>query len=483
MTSPPHPASPDPAFPAPAPPVLSPLDGRYRSVVAPLADQLSERALNATRVEVECAWLAFLHDESIAGLTPLDAAQRAALDAVATGVDDAAVAELAAIEATTRHDVKAVEYWIKRRLADTPLADSAEMVHFLCTSEDVNNLAYALMLRRAVTQVWLPAAHGVADDLHAMALEHADVAMLARTHGQPATPTTLGKELAVVVARLRRQLARVEATQYLGKLNGATGTYAAHTVACPEVDWPAASRRFVTSLGLAWNPLTTQIEPHDWMAELFADVARFGRVVHDLCVDVWLYVSAGWFRQAVEPGAVGSSTMPHKVNPIRFENAEANLEVSAGMLHTLESTLVTSRLQRDLSDSSMLRTTGPALGHSLLALVNVRRGLASLAVAHDVIAADLDGAWEVLAEAVQSVLRRAGVDRPYERLAELTRGGRVDAARLHAFVRDQGLPAALEQRLLALTPATYTGLAGRLARGEAGSAAGAGQPRAEDPGA
>lgn len=374
------------------------------------------------------------------------------------------------------HDVKAVEYFVKRRLAAAPDALGAEtvlpgvgeLVHFACTSEDVNNLSYALMVRGAVEQVWLPAATALADQLAEMARDLADVPMLSRTHGQPATPTTLGKELAVLAHRLRRQLRRVGAAEYLGKLNGATGTYGAHTVAVPGVDWPSVSKHFVEGLGLTWNPLTTQIESHDWQAELYADVARFNRILHNLATDVWTYISLGFFTQIPVPGATGSSTMPHKVNPIRFENAEANLEISSALLDTLGSTLVTSRLQRDLTDSTTQRNVGPAFGHSLLAIDNVRRGLKALAANADLMAADLDENWEVLGEPIQSAMRAAsvagvpGMENPYERLKDLTRGQRVDAARLREFVAGLGLPDDVAQRLSDLTPATYTGLASRL---------------------
>ncbi len=345
-----------------------------------------------------------------------------------------------------------------------------ELVHFACTSEDVNNLSYALMVQGAVRSVWLPAATALADQVADLAREHAAVPMLSRTHGQPATPTTLGKELAVLAHRLRRQLRRVEGAEYLGKLNGATGTYGAHTVAVPGVDWPAVSKHFVEHLGLVWNPLTTQIESHDWQAELYADVARFNRVLHNLATDVWTYISLGFFVQIPVPGATGSSTMPHKVNPIRFENAEANLEISSALLDTLASTLVTSRLQRDLTDSTTQRNIGTAFGHSLLAVDNVRRGLGALAVGTTTLDADLDANWEVLGEPIQSAMRAAsvagvpGMDNPYERLKELTRGQRIDAAQLREFVAGLGLPDDVAARLSALTPATYTGLAEQLVR-------------------
>ena len=343
-----------------------------------------------------------------------------------------------------------------------------ELVHFACTSEDINNTSYALMVKGAVEQVWLPRAHALVDQLSGMARELAEVPLLAHTHGQPATPTTMGKELAVLAYRLTRQLDRVGATTYLGKLNGATGTYGAHVEAVPGVDWQQVGRDVVEGLGLTWNPLTTQIESHDWQAELYADIARFNRVLHNLCTDVWTYISMGYFAQVRGQGAVGSSTMPHKVNPIRFENAEANLEVSNALLDVLASTLVTSRLQRDLTDSSMQRNIGTALGHSLLAVDNASRGLAGLDAVPEAMAADLDANWEVLAEPIQSVMRALaargveGMSNPYERLKELTRGRRIGQADLVDFVRGLGLPAEEEARLVALTPARYVGIAPRL---------------------
>jgi adenylosuccinate lyase len=445
-------------------PPLGPLDGRYREVVAPLADHLSEAALNRQRVRVEAEWLIHLGAQpDLPAVRVITPAEVDLLRGLAPGFDQAAVTELAGIERVTRHDVKAVEYLIKSRIEHTSLADLTELVHLFCTSEDVNNLAYALMVRDAVRQVWLPAAAGLVDELAALARLHRDLPMLARTHGQPATPTTLGKELAVPAHRLRRQLTRIGAAEYLGKINGATGTYAAHQVAVPGADWQRISRGFVEQLGLTWNPLTTQIESHDWQAELYADLARFNRVLHNLCTDVWTYISLGYFVQRLEAaGTVGSSTMPHKVNPIRFENAEANLEVSCALFDVLGSTLVTSRLQRDLTDSSMQRNIGTAFGHSLVAIDNTRRGLAGLDADPAATARDLDATWEVLGEAVQSVMRVHGLEQPYERLKELTRGRRVDAAAIREFVGTLGLPADAQRRLLELTPAGYTGLASAL---------------------
>ncbi|KQT99413.1 adenylosuccinate lyase [Sanguibacter sp. Leaf3] len=460
---------------------LGPLDGRYRSTVAPLVDHLSEAALNRERLHVEVEWLVALTDGTadgpvVPGAPRLSDAEKAYLRDVVTTFSGDGIAEMAEIERETVHDVKAVEYFLKRRLAAAPaaLGDATvlpgvgELVHFACTSEDVNNLSYALMVRGAVQQVWLPAATALVEQIAEMAREHASVPMLSRTHGQPATPTTVGKELAVLAHRLRRQVRRVESAEYLGKLNGATGTYGAHVVAVPGTDWPTVSKAFVEGLGLTWNPLTTQIESHDWQSELYADIARFNRILHNLATDVWTYISLGFFKQIPVPGATGSSTMPHKVNPIRFENAEANLEISCALLDTLSATLVTSRLQRDLTDSTTQRNIGPAFGHSLLAIDNVRRGLKALAVNGDLLADDLDGNWEVLGEAVQSAMRAAsvagveGMENPYERLKELTRGHRINGEDMRTFVAGLGLPDDVATRLAAMTPGSYVGLAERL---------------------
>lgn len=460
---------------------LGALDGRYRGAIAPLVDHLSEAALNRERLHVEVEWLITLTNGTptgpiVPGAPTLTDAEKDYLRAIVTSFDADGITELASIERETVHDVKAVEYYIKRRIADAPthlgantsLPAVSELVHFACTSEDINNLSYALMVKGAVTQVWLPAARALADQVAAMAHEHKSVPMLSRTHGQPATPTTLGKELAVLAHRLRRQITRIEHDEYLGKLNGATGTFGAHSVALPDVEWPQVSRQFVEHLGLTWNPLTTQIESHDWQAELYSDVSRYNRILHNLATDVWTYISLGFFTQIPVPGATGSSTMPHKVNPIRFENAEANLEISCALLDVLASTLVTSRLQRDLTDSSSQRNIGSAFGHSLLAIDNVARGLDRLAVAESVLRGDLDANWEVLGEPIQSVMRAAavagvdGMDNPYERLKELTRGQRIGSADLIAFVRGLGLPPQDTERLAALTPATYVGLAQEL---------------------
>ncbi|MCL2092284.1 MAG: adenylosuccinate lyase [Micrococcales bacterium] len=459
------------------PPVpLGPLDGRYRPAVVALVDHLSEAALNRERLHVEAEWLIHLTSTGVVpGAPRLSEAEQAYLRGVVTTFGADQIAELGQIERTTVHDVKAVEYFLKRRLADAPatldrtvLPEVGELVHFALTSEDVNNLSYALMVRGAVRDIWAPAAAALVDQVAALAREQRATPMLALTHGQSATPTTLGKELAVTAHRLRRQLVRIGHDEYLGKLNGATGTYGAMVAAVPGADWPRVSRTFVEHLGLVWNPLTTQIESHDWQAELYADMARFNRVLHNLATDMWAYISRGVFTQIPVPGATGSSTMPHKVNPIRFENAEANLEIACALLDTLAATLVTSRLQRDLTDSTTQRNIGPAFGHSLLAIDNVRRGLAGLAVNQDRLAAELDTSWEVLAEPVQSAMRAAavagvpGMANPYERLKELTRGQRITGPQLRQLVADLGLPDQAAARLAALTPATYTGLAAHL---------------------
>ncbi len=456
------------------PPIaLGALDGRYRAAVAPLVDHLSEAALNRERVRVEVEWL--IHQTGhgvIPGVRKLSDVEVAALRGIVESFGPVQVAELAEIERETVHDVKAVEYFLKGRLARIAPGEEdaglAELIHFGCTSEDINNLSYALMVKGAVTQVWLPKAQALVEQVSGMARELRDVPLLAHTHGQPATPTTMGKELAVLAFRLGRQLRRIERQEYLGKFNGATGTFGAHALALPDVDWPTVSRQFVEGLGLTWNPLTTQIESHDWQAELYADVARFNRILHNLCTDVWTYISMGYFAQVRGQGTVGSSTMPHKVNPIRFENAEANLEVSNALLDVLGSTLVQSRLQRDLTDSSMQRNIGTAFGHSLLALDNVSHGLAGLDAVPEAMAADLEANWEVLGEPIQSAMRALGaqgmpgMEEPYERLKDLTRGRGVKGEDVREFVRGLGLPAEVEARFLALTPQTYTALASLL---------------------
>ena len=454
---------------SPLPPQpISPLDGRYRPAVQALGEHLSEAGLNRARVHVEVEWLLALTDRGMFGSTPLAAEQARALRAFASDFGQREIDELAALEATTRHDVKAVEYLVRAKLTELGLNAVSELTHFACTSEDINNLSYALTIQAAVREVWLPRFRDVLAGLRAIALDERATPMLAHTHGQPATPTTVGKEFAVFVARLERGLARVEAVEVLGKFSGATGTFAAHAAADPDADWPAISREFVTSLGLSWNPLTTQIEPHDWQAELFSAVSHLNRILHNLCTDLWAYISMGYISQIPQAGATGSSTMPHKINPIRFENAEANLELSSALLDSLAATLVTSRLQRDLTDSTTQRNIGVALGHSLLALDNLARGLDEIAVDREALAADLDANWEVLGEAIQTVIRaevtagRSSIADPYALLKELTRGHRTGADELRDFVRKLDIGEAAKARLLELTPAGYIGLAPQL---------------------
>ncbi|MDX2376151.1 adenylosuccinate lyase [Microbacterium sp. LRZ72] len=447
---------------------LSPLDGRYRPVVTELADHLSESGLNRARVEVEVEWLIALTDRSLFGTSPLPEDKKTALRTLYLSFGQDEIDWLAEREAITRHDVKAVEYLVRDRLAALGLDAIAELTHFACTSEDINSLSYALTVKRAVTEVWLPALQAVTRRLDELADAHREAPMLSRTHGQPATPTTMGKELAVFAARLRRVTTRVAASEYLGKFSGATGTWSAHLAANPDVNWPLVAREFVESLGLDFNPLTTQIESHDWQVELY-DLARHaGGILHNLATDVWTYISLGYFAQIPVAGATGSSTMPHKINPIRFENAEANLEISGALFGSLSQTLVTSRLQRDLTDSSTQRNIGVAFGHSLLALDNLRRGLDEISLAEDLLLADLDGNWEVLGEAIQTVVRaevvagRSSIADPYALLKELTRGRRIGPDDLAQFVRGLDIGDDARARLLALTPRTYTGLAAEL---------------------
>jgi adenylosuccinate lyase len=447
---------------------ISPLDGRYYPVVHTIGEHLSEAGLNRARVKVEVEWLVFLTDHAMFTTSPLSVDDKAALRAVVDDFGQTAIAELAQIEATTRHDVKAVEYFVRARLAELGLDAVAELTHFAATSEDVNNLSYALTVRDALQQVWLPAYRQVVDALRSLAVSLRETPMLAHTHGQPATPTTLGKEIAVVVYRLERVLQQIEDSEFLGKFSGATGTFSAHLAADPEADWPALSREFVEGLGLTWNPLTTQIESHDWQAELYDRVRHANRILHNLATDVWTYISMGYFTQIPQAGATGSSTMPHKINPIRFENAEANLEISSALFSTLSETLVTSRLQRDLTDSTTQRNIGVAFGHSLLALDNLRRGLGEIAVNEVRLAEDLDGNWEVLAEAIQTVIRaevtagNSDIQDPYALLKDLTRGRRVGRAELAEFVSRLDISDGAKARLTNLTPATYTGLADEL---------------------
>ncbi len=446
---------------------MSPLDGRYAGKVATLREHFSEFGLVRHRVRVELAWLVALSDEpGIAEVPPFSASVRAELERVAQCFAPADAARVKDIERTTNHDVKAVEYWLKERFAGNPdVARVAEFIHFACTSEDINNLAHALALAAARRDVVLPALRDIAVTLRALAHAHAALPMLSRTHGQPATPTTLGKEIANVYARVERQIVAIERVPIKGKANGAVGNYNAHRVAYPDVDWERLSARFVTGLGLEFNPYTTQIEPHDYMAELFDAVARANTILIDFDRDVWGYVSLGYFRQRVTEGEVGSSTMPHKVNPIDFENSEGNLGLANAVLRHLAEKLPVSRWQRDLTDSTVLRNMGVALGYALLGWSSLRQGIAKLEVDAAKVAADLDANWEVLAEPIQTVMRRYGIANPYEQLKALTRGKTgMTRESLHAFIADLALPADAKARLLSLTPSTYLGNAAELAK-------------------
>jgi len=445
---------------------LSPLDGRYAGKTEVLRQQFSEYGLMQWRVAVELGWFVVLSEESgVPEVPSLSEDDTEFLSDLARGFDLKAAERIKEIESTTNHDMKAVEYYLKEQLATRQnLKGVAEFIHFACTSEDINNLAYGLMLRHGRDQVLLPMMERMIERLRALARRYADLAMLSRTHGQPATPTTLGKELANVVQRLRRQRDQLKAVELLGKMNGAVGNYNAHLVAYPDVDWQALSRKLVESLGLTWAPYTTQIEPHDYMAEYFNAVARFNTVLLDACRDIWGYISIGYFKQKPVAGEVGSSTMPHKVNPIDFENAEGNLGMANALLRHFAEKLPVSRWQRDLTDSTVLRNVGVGIGHSVLAYESFLKGLSKLEADGDRLAADLDANWEVLAEAVQTVMRRYGVDEPYEKLKALTRGRRVDGDAMRKFIKELEIPNDAKARLLALTPAGYTGLAAKLAK-------------------
>ena len=445
---------------------LSPLDGRYASKVEPLRPIFSEFGLMHRRVHVEIEWLlALAADAQIIELPAFTAAQIKTLKAIATdfSVDDGA--RIKAIEATTNHDVKAVEYFIKEKLgADASLKQALEFVHFACTSEDINNLSYALMLHDAREQVLLPMFEGVITQLRELSHANAALPILSRTHGQTASPSTLGKEIANVVARLQRQRKQLAAVEISGKINGAVGNYNAHAITYPEVDWQQFSQRFIESLGLEVNAYTTQIEPHDGMAEYCDAVRRANIILIDLARDIWGYISLGYFKQTLKAGEVGSSTMPHKVNPIDFENAEGNFGLANALLGHFAEKLPISRWQRDLTDSTVLRALGTAFGHTLIALESLKKGLGKLTVNADRLAADLDASWEVLAEAVQTVMRRYGLPEPYEQLKALTRGQGITRESMHTFISGLDLPADAKQRLLALTPGSYIGLADKLAK-------------------
>ena len=444
---------------------VSPVDGRYGSRASALRRIASEYGLVRYRVTVEVRWLLALaaHAEFDA-LAPLSEEARHFLDGIASGfsLDDAR--RVKAIERETNHDVKAVEYFVRERLAASDeLGRAREIVHFACTSEDINNLAYAMMLSDARAQAMLPAMRALVDAVRGLAHAYAGAAMLSRTHGQPASPTTVGKEMSVFSARLERQLEAFASVPVTGKLNGAVGNYNAHLAACPEVDWHRVSREFVEGLGLAWNSHTTQIEPHDSTAELFHALARFNRIALDLCRDLWTYISLGYFRQRPVAGETGSSTMPHKVNPIDFENAEGNLGVANAILEHLAAKLPVSRLQRDLSDSTAQRNLGVGLAHSLIAYDSCLKGIGRLALDEGALARDLAEAWELLAEPIQTVMRRHGIEHSYERLKALTRGRAVDRDTLVRFIESLAVPREAKEALLDLTPAAYVGAAERLA--------------------
>ena len=445
---------------------LSPLDGRYASKLDALRPLLSEYGLMHRRVQVEVEWFIALSDAGMPQFAPLSAAARARAREWITTFSEADAQQIKDIERTINHDVKAVEYWLKQRMrGDAELEPWSEFVHFACTSEDINNTSHALMLSAAREQVLLPALDRLTSALTALADELADVAMLSRTHGQPASPTTLGKEIANVAARVVRARVAIAQVQPLAKMNGAVGNYNAHIVAWRGFDWEGFACRVVEQqLGLQFNPFTTQIEPHDWMAELFDAVARANTVLIDWSRDAWGYISLGYFKQRLQAGEVGSSTMPHKVNPIDFENAEGNFGLANALLAHLSQKLPISRWQRDLTDSTVLRNMGVALGHTLLGYDSLQRGMAKLEVNRAAIAADLDGAWEVLAEAVQTVMRRHGLPEPYEQLKALTRGKAIDATAMGQFIDSLALPADEKARLRALTPSTYIGLATTLAK-------------------
>jgi adenylosuccinate lyase len=445
---------------------LSPVDGRYAGKVDALRNICSEYGLIRYRVLVEVRWLQWLSDEpSIEELQPFSMLMKSVLNRIVDefSFDDAQWIKKA--EAKTNHDVKAVEYFIRDRLGTgRDVMNAGDFVHFGCTSEDVNNLAYALMLRSARDEVLVPVMKELVARLRALANAHADLPMLSRTHGQAASPTTLGKEMANMVARLVRTQKQLSTVELRGKWNGAVGNFNAHAVAYPEVDWPAISARFVASLGLDPNPYTTQIEPHDWTAEYAHALSRYNTVLLDVCRDMWGYISLGYFRQRVSEDEVGSSTMPHKVNPIDFENAEGNLGVSSALLNHFATKLPVSRWQRDLSDSTVLRNFGTAIAHSLISVQSVRRGIDKLQVNADAIARDVEEAWEVLGEAIQTVMRRHGIAESYEKLKALTRGRTVTRDLMQDFIRSLEIPDDARQRLLSLTPATYVGLAATLAR-------------------
>ena len=445
---------------------ISPLDGRYKSKCEDLAPYFSEFALMRYRVLVEVRWLQKLseHDQ----IHELQAISERGLEYLDDLIENFTIADaqrIKAIEATTNHDVKAVEYFIKEKFKDNAeLSDQLEFVHFACTSEDINNLAYALMLRDGRDKVMLDQMREIENQLAQLANDFADQPMLCRTHGQPASPSTIGKEFANVVHRLRRQIAQIESNEILGKINGAVGNYNAHLAAYPGLDWQATAKEFVEGLGLSWNPYTTQIEPHDYVAELFAAVCRFNTVLIDFDRDIWAYISLGYFKQRTVAGEVGSSTMPHKVNPIDFENSEGNLGIANAIMTHLCEKLPISRWQRDLTDSTVLRNIGTGLAHSLIAYRATMKGIGKLELNAQAIDDDIDSSWEILAEPIQTVMRRYRIEKPYEKLKELTRGKQIDQQSVQNFVQNLTIPEAAKQELLQLTPRKYLGNAVEQAR-------------------
>jgi adenylosuccinate lyase len=444
---------------------LSPLDGRYAAKANALRGTLSEAAFMAHRVEVEIAWLLGLADAGLPELPAFSDASKQTLKALVENFSEGDAARIKDIEKVTNHDVKAVEYWLKEQVAgNAELAQAAEFIHFSCTSEDINNTSHALMLTRARADFILPRLTELCDHLKTLARQFADQPMLARTHGQPASPTTLGKEFANVAARLARAIAAIEAVEPLAKMNGATGNYNAHLSAYPDIDWPEFSRKVLAGLGLTQNPYSIQIEPHDWMAALFDAVARANTIILDLNRDIWGYIALGYFKQRLKEGEVGSSTMPHKVNPIDFENSEGNIGLANALLRHLSDKLPLSRWQRDLTDSTVLRNLGVAFGYCAVAYDSCLRGLNKLELNATAIDSDIDACWEVLAEPVQTVMRRYGLPQPYEQLKALTRGKGITQEALAEFIAGLDLPAEPKARLLALTPRTYIGLAARLAK-------------------
>jgi adenylosuccinate lyase len=445
---------------------LSPLDGRYAAKTDKLRPILSEAGFMHYRVKVEIAWLQALSTAGFAEIKPFSVAANGLLDKLAADFTEADAEKIKSIEAVTNHDVKAVEYWLKEQVRDVPeLVAATEFIHFACTSEDINNTSHGMMLKAARDTVLLPALQGIIAKLTELAHANADVAMMSRTHGQPASPTTLGKEIANVVARLRRAGQRIAAVEILGKMNGAVGNYNAHLSAYPDFDWEAFAAKVVEQrLGLTFNPYTTQIEPHDYMAELFDAVARVNTILLDLNRDIWGYISLGYFKQRTKAGEIGSSTMPHKVNPIDFENSEGNLGMANAVLRHMAEKLPVSRWQRDLTDSTVLRNIGVGFGYCVLAYDSCLRGLNKLEVNPARMAEDLSATWEVLAEPVQTVMRRYGVENPYEQLKELTRGKEISREALREFIIGLSIPQQAKDRLLMMSPSNYIGYAALLAR-------------------